>query len=137
MSTLQLSLAGFGLRLALMFVVMVNALLLARTLGPQSFGEYFLFLRVVSVLAVLGDLGLSQSANAFFGRHREWRGSIHRVILNFVPLFWLIITTLAGITLWLADDILLPHLAKRLIITSFVVLPLSLYANLWNSMMIG
>jgi O-antigen/teichoic acid export membrane protein len=137
MSTLELSLVGLSLRLALMGLVVVNALLLARMLGPQQFGEYFLFLRVVSVLAVLGDLGLSQSANAFFGRHKEWRRSIHRIILRFVPRFWLGTSAIAGVTLWLAGDVLLPHLAKLLILMAFVVLPLSLYANLWNSMMIG
>ena len=119
MSTLKLSLVGFSLRLALLLVVMVNVLFLARTLGPQRFGEYFLFLRVVSVLAVLADLGLSQSANAFFGRHMEWRGSIHRVILKFVPIFWLVTTAIAGFTLWALSDVLLPNLAGRLIVLGF------------------
>ena len=137
MSTLKLSIVGFTLRVALMLVVMINALFLARTLGPRRFGEYFLFLRLVSVLAVLADLGLSQSANAFFGRHKEWRGSIHRVILKFVPIFWFITTTIAGLTLWALSDTLLPNLAVRLMVIGFVVLPLSQYANLWNSMMIG
>jgi len=118
-------------------VVMVNALFLARTLGPQRFGEYFLFLRVVSVLAVVADLGLSQSANAFFGRHKGWRGSIHRVILKFVPIFWFVTTAIAGLTIWAFADTLLPNLAGRLIFVAFVVLPLSQYANLWNSMMLG
>ena len=137
MSTLKLSLVGFSLRLGLMLIVMINALFLARTLGPQRFGQYFLFLRVVSVLAVLADLGLSQSANAFFGRHKGWRGSIHRVILKFVPIFWLATTAIAGITLWALADVLLPNLSWSLIAMAFVVLPLSQYANLWNSMMLG
>ncbi len=137
MSTLKLSIVGFGMRLALMSIVMANALLLARSLGPQRFGEYFLFLRVVSVLAVLADLGLSQSANAFFGRHQEWRGSIHRVILKFVPIFWVVTTAIAGVTLLIFDDTLLPNMAVRLMLIAFVVLPLSQYANLWNSMMLG
>ena len=137
MSTLKLSLVGFSLRLGLMLIVMINALFLARTLGPQRFGQYFLFLRVVSVLAVLADLGLSQSANAFFGRHKGWRGSIHRVILKFVPIFWLATTAIAGLTLWALADVLLPNLSWSLIAMAFVVLPLSQYANLWNSMMLG
>src|SRR5438034_11602607 len=116
MSTLQLSFVGFGLRLAIMFVVMLNVLLLARTLGPQRFGEYFLFIRVVSVLGALADLGVSQSANAFFGRYKKWRGSIHRIILGFVPIFWLVTAVLAGFILWLASEFLLPHLEKRLIV---------------------
>lgn len=137
MSTLKLSLVGFGSRLAVMLVVMTNVLFLARTLGPQRFGEYFLFLRVVSVLAVLADLGLSQSTNAFFGRHQSWRGSIHRVILKFVPIFWLGTTAIAGTTLFAFAHKLLPNLAPGLMFLAFLVLPLSQYANLWNSMMIG
>jgi O-antigen/teichoic acid export membrane protein len=137
MSTLRLSLVGLGLRLALVLVVISNALLLARVLGPQEFGEYFLFLRVVSVLAVVADLGLSQSANAFYGRHKEWRGSIHRTIVRFLPILCLGTTIFGGLTLWLGGDVLLPHMTRLLTMAAFASLPLSLYANLWNSMMIG
>lgn len=137
MSTLRLSLVGLGLRLALVLVVVSNALLLARLLGPQEFGEYFLFLRVVSVLAILADLGLSQSANAFYGRHKEWRGSIHRTILRLLPILCLGTTIFGGLTLWLGGDVLLPHMTRFFTTAAFAALPLSLYANLWNSMMIG
>jgi O-antigen/teichoic acid export membrane protein len=65
MSTLRLSAVSLTLRVALLFVVVANALLLARMLKPAGFGEYFLFIRLVSVLAALADLGLSQSVNAF------------------------------------------------------------------------
>ncbi len=137
MSTVRLSLVGFGLRLALVIIVIANALLLARLLGPQEFGEYFLFLRVVSVLAVVGDLGLSQSANAFYGRHKEWQDSIHRAILRIFPILCLGTTIFGGLALWLGGDVFLPHITRFLTIAAFVALPLSLYANLWNSMMIG
>ncbi|PYS51305.1 MAG: hypothetical protein DMF68_04675 [Acidobacteria bacterium] len=137
MSTLRLSLVNFGMRVALLLIVTANALILARTLGPDGFGQYFLFLRVASVLAVLADLGLSQSANAFFGRYSEWRGSLHRIILRLVPLFWLGMILVGGITIWSVGDALLPHFPLLLTVLAFAILPLLLYANLWNSMMIG
>jgi O-antigen/teichoic acid export membrane protein len=136
-STLRLSAVGLGLRVALLIVVVVNALVLARVLKPQRFGEYFLFLRLVSVLAALADIGHSQSANAFYGRHKEWRGRIHWITLRLVPVFWLAATIIGGLTLWFGEQLLLPNLPRLLTIMAFVVLPFSLYANLWNSMMIG
>jgi O-antigen/teichoic acid export membrane protein len=129
MSTLRLSVVSFGLRVALLLVVVANALVLARKLGPPEFGKYFLLVRLVSVLAALADFGLSQSANAFFGRHREWGRYLHRTVLRLIPRFWL------GVTL--AGDTLLPEFPRALVLIAFAILPLSLYANLWNSMMIG
>lgn len=137
MSTLKLSLVGLGSRIALMALTMINALLLARILGPQGFGEYFLFLRVVSVLTVVADFGLSQSANAFFGRHEEWRAHLHRIILRFVPAFSACTLVIGAGVVWLAGDTLLPNLPRRLTWMAFAVMPMSLYANIWISMMTG
>ena len=137
MSTLKLSLVGLGSRLALMGLTIINALLLARLLGPRGFGEYFLFLRVVSVLTVVADLGLSQSANAFFGRHEEWRDYLHQLILRFVPAFSVCTAILGGSVIWLAGDTLLPNLPGRLTWMAFAVLPIQLYTNIWISMMTG
>lgn len=137
MSTLRLSAVGLTLRVALLIVVVANALILARVLKPDGFGQYFLFLRLVSVLAALADLGLSQSANAFYGRHKEWRGRIHRIILLYVPIFWLAATAIGGVALWFGQRFFLPNLTPLLTVMAFVILPFSLYANLWNSMMIG
>jgi O-antigen/teichoic acid export membrane protein len=137
MSTLRLSVVSFGLRVALLLVVVANALVLARKLGPPEFGKYFLMVRLVSVLAALADFGLSQSANAFFGRYREWGRSLHRTVLRLIPRFWLGVTAAGGLIIWLAGDRLLPQFPRALVLIAFAILPLSLYANLWNSMMIG
>jgi O-antigen/teichoic acid export membrane protein len=120
-----------------MALTMINALLLARILGPQRFGEYFLFLRVVSVLTVVADFGLSQSANAFFGRYEEWRAYLHGIILRFIPLFSACTLILAAIIVWLAGDTLLPNLPRQLTWMAFAVLPIQLYTNIWISMMTG
>lgn len=137
MSTLKLSVVSFGLRVALLLLVVANALVLARKLGPLEFGKYFLLVRLVSVLAALADFGLSQSANAFFGRYREWGRYLHRAVLGLIPRFWLGVTAVGGVTVWLAGDRLLPNFPHALALIAFAILPLSLYANLWNSMMIG
>jgi O-antigen/teichoic acid export membrane protein len=120
-----------------MALTMINALLLARILGPRRFGEYFLFLRVVSVLTVVADFGLSQSANAFFGRYEEWRAYLHRIILRFVPIFSVCTLGIGAGVIWLAGDTLLPNLPRRLTWMAFAALPIQLYTNIWIGMMTG
>jgi len=137
MSTLYLTLVGLGLRIAVTLIVIINTLLMARALGPAGFGEYFIFYRLVSVLAAFADFGLPQSANAFYGRFQTWRASIHRVVIGLVPVLWLAVTFVGGLTLWFGKEILLPHMMPLLAVMAFAILPLSVYANLWNSMMIG
>jgi O-antigen/teichoic acid export membrane protein len=137
MSTLRLSAVGLTLRIGLLVVVLANALILARVLKPEGFGQYFLFLRLVAVLAAFADFGLSQSVNAFYGRHKHWRGHIHNLMLQLVPIFSLAAICVGGVALWLAGPRLLPNLPFLLMVMAFAILPLSLYANLWNSMMIG
>jgi O-antigen/teichoic acid export membrane protein len=125
------------LRVVLLLVVLTNALILARVLKPEGFGQYFLFLRVVSVLAALADLGLSQSTNAFYGRHADERQNIHRIVLCLVPLCWFGVTVLGTGFILIAGPTLLPNLSVFFAVLAFAVLPFALYANVWNSMMIG
>jgi O-antigen/teichoic acid export membrane protein len=62
---------------------------------------------------------------------------LHRIILRLVTVFWLWMVVVGGLTIWLAGDTLLPNFPHVLTIMAFIILPLSLYANLWNSMMLG
>jgi len=136
LSTLKLSLVGFGSRLVATGLTVVTTLLLARFLGPEPTGQYFLFLRVVTLLAVLADLGFAQSTNVFAG-HGESIGQIHGIIARFssamsgaLLLFFFLFLTLFG-------AVLLPNFASRLQIAAFVCVPLLVYSNLWNYLMIG
>lgn len=137
MSTLKLSVISLGSRLALMGLTITNAIMLARLLGPREFGQYFLFLRVISVLTVVADLGLSQSSNAFFGRHEESRAYLHKIIMRFVPLFSAATIILGAIIVWMAGDTVLPNLPRQLMWLAFAVLPMQMYANIWIGMMMG
>jgi O-antigen/teichoic acid export membrane protein len=137
MSTLKLLLIGLGSRIMIMAVGVVNTILLARSLGPAGVGEYFLLVRLVAVLTVLADFGLRQSANVFSGQHEEWAGRIHNILLRFTLLSGVGTSLVAAGVFWLAGDILLPDFPRKWVWIAFVILPMSLYANFWNGLMIG
>ena len=137
MAILKLSLVGIGGRLAILVVVLANTVLLARVLQPQVYGEYFIFLRVVSLLTIIADFGLSQSANAFAGGNVGWKPRIHSTLVRFVPAFWAVTLVLGAGMLWPARQALLPHLPRSLLVLAFAVLPMALYANFWSGLMIG
>jgi O-antigen/teichoic acid export membrane protein len=123
--------------LAVFGVVIVNTFLLARFLGPQNYGTYFIFIRIVSLLAIVADLGLSQTANAFVGRHEEWIARVNVILLSFAGVFSAGSIILGATVYRLAGPRLLPGFSWTWMGMAFGVLPLSLYASFWNSMMIG
>jgi O-antigen/teichoic acid export membrane protein len=137
MSTLKLLLIGLGSRITIMAVGLVNTLLLAGSLGPAGVGEYFLLVRLVAVLTVLADFGLRQSANVFSGHHEEWTSRIHSILLRFTLVSWLSVSVVGGAVIWFARDTLLHNFPSKWIWVAFLILSLSLYANLWNAMTIG
>lgn len=137
MSTLKLLLIGLGSRLTIMALGVVNTIVLARWLGPARIGEYFLLLRLVVVLTVLGDLGFRYSGNVFSGHHEDWAHRIHSILLRFTLLSWICTSIVGASVIWLARDILLPDFPLEWIAMAFLILPASLYANFWNGMMIG
>src|SRR6266852_332803 len=137
MSTLKLLLLGLGSRVTIIVLGMGNTILLARWLRPAGVGEYFLLLRLVAVLTVLAGFGLRQSVNVFSAHHEEWVNRIHSILLRFTLVAW-VGASIVGIgIIWLAQKVLLLDFSHRWVWMSFVVLPLSLYANAWNGMMIG
>lgn len=137
MSTLQLSSVNLGSRLATLAFTLVNVILLARALGPEDLGKYFLLLRLVSTLAVLADPGLGLSARVFSGVNEEWATHIHTILLRFMLIIWVGASIIGGSILRLAGDILIPNLPSELMWLSFAILPLMIYGNFWNGMMIG
>jgi O-antigen/teichoic acid export membrane protein len=137
MSTLKLSLVGLSSRLAIVVAIVINALLLARFLGPQDYGTYVIFIRIISVLTMVGDFGISPSANAFISRHGEWTIQIHRILLRFLSVSWIVISIISASILWLAGQRLLNYFPWKLTCLAIGALPMSLYTNLWYSLMIG
>ena len=128
---------GFGSRVTIIVLGLVNTILLARWLGPSGVGEYFLLLRLVMVLTVLAGFGLRQSANVFSGHHEAWAGQIHSIMLRFTLLAWVATAVVGAGLIFLAQQILQLDLSQKWVWMSFIILPMSLYANVWNGMMIG
>lgn len=116
---------------------MASVIVLARYLEPRGRGEYFIFQALVSVLTVFGDLGLSQSANVFVGRHTCRKVAIHRFLARSVFVLWIGLSLIGGTVLWLFGDMLIPNFPPKWEWAAFGVLPIMLYAGFWNSMMIG
>jgi len=137
MSVLRFSLVGFGSRLAILALGTVNTVVLARYLEPQGRGEYFLFHTVLGLLATFGDLGLAQSANVYSGQHGPWRARIHTLMVRFALGCWLATSILALAAYRVAGKTLVPHFPAAWIPLMVAALPMMLYANFWNSMMIG
>jgi len=137
MSTLKLLLVGLGTRVTMIAISIVNSILLARRLGPAGIGEYFLLMRLVTVLTVLVGFGLMQSANVFSSQYEEWVGRIHSILLRFTLLTWIGASIIGIGVIWLAGNILLPGIPQKWVWLCFIILPFSLYANFWYGLMIG
>ena len=136
MSTLKLSLIGLSSRLVATGLTIGTTLILARYLGPEPTGQYFLFLRVVALLAIFADLGFSQSTNVFAGRGESVR-QIHGIIGRFsaVASAVLVIAFLAVMALF--GRRILPNYPRPLQIATIVAVPFFVYSTLWNFLMIG
>jgi O-antigen/teichoic acid export membrane protein len=137
MSTLKLSSINLGSRLAVLGVTIVNIVLLARALGPEGLGKYFLLMRLVSLLAVLADPGLGLSARVFTGAHEDWADHIHTILLRSLVVLWASASVLGAGVLRVAGETLIPNLPRGLMWMSFAILPLVIYGNFWNGMMVG
>ena len=137
MSTLKLALVGLGSRLGVMAMSVLNVAVLARYLEPRGRGEYFFFLTVVSVLTVLSDGGLSQSVNVFAGRNEQWVPRIHEIMVKVLVIQYLLCLLVGMLVIQLVGDAFFPNFGKSYRWLAALILPMALYANLWNSLMIG
>jgi O-antigen/teichoic acid export membrane protein len=126
-----------GLRIATMLVSLVNVVIVARILGPTESGQYFLFIAVVLVLAVVAELGLSQSAMVFPSMYPDALAQIHATLLKCV-----IVLSGAALIVGLAlyvfvGDVALPSFPAAWMGVVCVAVPLMVYANVWNFLTIG
>src|SRR5881409_3374027 len=79
-SSLTLWLARVASRLTVAGLGTTNLVVLARMLEPEGRGHYFLFLSLVTVLTVVADLGLSQSATVYSGGNGVPTDGVHRLL---------------------------------------------------------
>ena len=126
-----------GLRVAAMLVGIVNVVVIARALGPVQAGQYFVFVSLVLLLAVLAEAGLSQSASVFPSIYPSATRSIHRTIVKFTILLSTAAGLIGGLVFALVGRTVLPSIPFSWMGVVAVALPLSLYGNIWNGFVIG
>jgi len=129
-------LIGLTSRLVAAGLTIGTTLLLARYLGPEPTGQYFLFLRVVALLAVFADLGFSQSTNVFAGRGESVR-QMHAIIGRFSMLASAVLLGVFLIAMALIGKRVLPNYPRELQIATIISVPFFVYSTLWNYLMIG
>jgi O-antigen/teichoic acid export membrane protein len=137
MSVLSLSIVGTATRIASIVVALAVSVLVARVLGPRGLGQFFLFVQLVTLLAVIADGGLSHSAAALSGRSPGAVPYFYGLALRTLPVLAAVTVAAAAAVLGLFRDTVLPHLPTRLFWIAFAALPCAVYSNLWIGMLSG
>ncbi len=110
MTSLTLFLVGFGGRSVVLVLGTLNLIVLARALGPVGRGQYFVFVSLLIVLTTIADLGISQSAVVFGGRHERRAGEIHGLLVRYAILFAALVLAAGGVVLIASGEALLPNI---------------------------
>ncbi len=134
---LSLFVVGVGGRSLVLVIGTLNLIVLARALGPFGRGQYFVFVSLLLVLSTLADLGVSQSAVVFGGRHDLRPSEVHRVLVRYAALFALLVGTGGAFVVIAVGDTILPNIPRAWSLGALVAVPLAVYANYWNAMMVG
>lgn len=137
MTGLSLWGVGVGGRVLALIMGLLNVVVLTRALGPFGRGQYFLFASLLVVLTALADLGLSQSALVFAGLPDVPSGAVHRVVTRYALRASAAVIAVGAIVIALAGDALLPNVPRAWALATLVVVPASLYVNVWTAMMTG
>jgi O-antigen/teichoic acid export membrane protein len=135
-STLKVSLMGLSSRLVAIGLAIASTLILAHVLRPEGIGQYFLFLRVVALLAVLADFGFSQSTSVFTGRGESPR-QIHGLLIRFSICSSTVVLLAFLATLKLLGSTILPNYPASLQVATIIAVPSVVYAAQWRYLMVG
>jgi len=128
---------GISGRAAAAIFATLNILLLALVLEPRDYGIYLLFIRTISLVTLLGDLGQGQSAMAHFSLFaavdRRLLGKFARIVLVSSAVTCLV----AAILLLGARETLVPDLPPALLWLLVATIPATIFANVWSGVMVG
>ncbi len=135
-SILSLSLIGGVSRASLVGIAVANAVIVARALGPAGLGQFYLFVQLVALLAVVADGGLSNSAAAAFDGN-DAAPYLHGLVLRILPLLAIATVAVGAPVLALLHASILPHVPLTLVWMAFATLPFALYCNVSLGMLAG
>ena len=134
---LSMWLITVGLRVAAMLVSVVNVVVIARALGPVQAGQYFVFVSLVLMLAVFAEAGLSQSASVFPSIYPGATRAIHWTVVKYTVMLSAAAGLIGVLVFRLVGRTVLPSIPFSWMGVVAVALPLTLYANIWNGLVIG
>ncbi len=137
MRSLTLFLVGLGGRSTALVIGTLNLVVLARALGPVGRGQYFVFVSLLLVLTTLADLGVSQSAVVFAGRHETRVREVHRALVRCALAFAALTFVVGGLVLTAAGDVILPNVPREWSFGALGAVVLAVYASYWTAMMVG
>ncbi|MBI2756439.1 MAG: oligosaccharide flippase family protein [Chloroflexi bacterium] len=136
-SILRLSLAGLGLRAGQSLAALLNVIVVARALGPEGRGEYYVFLATLAVATRVVDLGTSVSVVVFAGRGRHSPAIVHGTAVRLAAVQWTgasILIAVVAAVLGRTGTWSPPWLALAMTVA---LLPLALYEQVWNQLSVG
>lgn len=134
---MRLAAVGLGTRVAVTAMAMLNIVLLAVWLQPAGYGIYAIFVRSLSLLTMIGELGIGQSAMAHFSLAGSIDARLHRSFLRIVALASLATCGLAAIAVAIGGGLMFQGLPRPWLWLLVATLPATIYANFWSGMMIG
>lgn len=114
-----------------------TVLVLARGLGPAGRGEYFLFVAAVAVLTRVADLGLSPAAVVYAARYPDARRQIHTSLVRVLVAASAVASVGLAIVLWVGTAAFARGAPVSGAWLMPIVLPLTLYEQLWTHLMVG
>lgn len=127
----------FSTQIIMVILDIATGVVIARVLGPSGKGAYALILLVPSLLALLGNLGIS-IANVYFGgsRKQDWTKLASNSLISAVGLGFLLA---AGFLVYfhIFQPSFLGDIEPRSLVLATLVLPLSLFITYFTSILLG
>ncbi|MDQ7827145.1 MAG: oligosaccharide flippase family protein [Candidatus Eremiobacteraeota bacterium] len=135
-SMLQSAFYGYSAGAVYFILALVTNIAISRLLGARVLGEYYFVITVNTVITNFASLGIGLSNTTFLARKEHGPAEMHAVSLVYslllgataIGLFFLAKAFLPALHLTVS----LAHLS-----VAVIVLPFTIYARYWNSMMIG
>lgn len=129
--------AGFTANVVQLSAALITAVVLARVLGPENLGQYYLLYTVTLSLSLFVSLGVEAANSVFVGRGEEHPGRVHAACLVLTVLLGGAAVGLA----WAAYPLPQLGLAGRVTRFDFMLalltVPFILYQNMVWSILIG
>jgi len=109
----------------------------ARILGPEARGMYYLLVQIVSIAVLLSMFGITNSAVYFVGKERESRGELYGYFLFLAVLSSTVFIIFIAITHNSLLDSILKGIPRQYVRIMIFAIPLLMFNQIFLSMILG